>query len=191
MKQIIKKVGKPKNIYTDNEGSWSKGTEIDNYFKEENINHIITLSHPNVSERAIRTIKDEIYKRAVKLPSQKNWTELLFPIVSKYNFKSVHSSTNMRPVDAEKPENQFYVKTNLEIHRISKRRYPDISVGNYVKVYKKKDKLDKEHISTWSDRKYRVDNITQSFGQDVYHLDGYTQNGRNVGLLRHEILLVH
>ena len=52
--QILNKVGKPKIIYTDNEGSWSAGTEIDKYFREEHIKHIITLSHPNVSERAIR-----------------------------------------------------------------------------------------------------------------------------------------
>ena len=85
IKQIINKVGKPKNVYTDNEGAWSRGTEINKYFKDENINHIITLSHPNVSERAIRTIKYEIYKR-VKLPSDKKWSELLYPILLKYNF---------------------------------------------------------------------------------------------------------
>ena len=28
IKQIINKVGKPKNVYTDNEGAWSRGTEI-------------------------------------------------------------------------------------------------------------------------------------------------------------------
>ena len=69
IKQILNKAGKPKNIYTDNEGAWSAGTIINKYFKDEKINHIITLSHPNVSERAIPTIKDEIYKRAGQLPS--------------------------------------------------------------------------------------------------------------------------
>ena len=109
----------------------------------------------------------------------------------KYIFKSVHSSIGLTPSNAEKPENQFYVKTNLEIHRINKRKYPEIQIGNYVKVYRKKDKLDKEHVPVWSTIKYKVENITQSFGQDVYHLEGYTQNGKKVGLLRHEILLTH
>ena len=62
-------------------------TDINKYFKKENINHIITLSHPNVSERAIRTIKDEIYKRTGKLPSDKKWSDLLYPILLKYNDK--------------------------------------------------------------------------------------------------------
>ena len=38
IKQIIKKMGKPKSIYSDNEGAWSLGTEIDKHFKQPNIN---------------------------------------------------------------------------------------------------------------------------------------------------------
>jgi hypothetical protein len=189
IKQIIDKVGKPKNVYTDNEGAWSRGTEINKYFKDENINHIITLSHPNISERAIRTIKDEIYKR-VKLPSDKNWSELLYPILLKYNFKSVHTSTKLTPNEADKTENQFYVKLNLELNRVHKRRYPDVEIGSEVKVYKKKDKLDKEHISSWQGKIYKIKEIDTKFGQKYYYLEGYTQNGRIAPVLRHEILKV-
>ena len=189
IKQIINKVGKPKNVYTDNEGAWSRGTEINKYFKDENINHIITLSHPNVSERAIRTIKDEIYKR-VKLPSDKNWSELLYPILLKYNFKSVHTSTKLTPNEADKTENQFYVKLNLELNRVHKRRYPDVDIDDNVKVYKKQDKLDKEHISSWQGKIYKIKEIDTKFGQKYYYLEGYTQNGRIAPLLRHEILKV-
>ena len=189
IKQIINKVGKPKHVYTDNEGAWSRGTEINKYFKDENINHIITLSHPNISERAIRTIKDEIYKR-VKLPSDKNWSELLYPILLKYNFKSVHTSTKLTPNEADKTHNQFYAKLNLELHRVHKRRYPDVNIDDNVKVYKKKDKLDKEHIPVWQGKIYKVEKIDKKFGQKYYYLEGYTQNGRIAPLLRHEILKV-
>jgi hypothetical protein len=189
IKQIINKVGKPKNVYTDNEGAWSRGSEINKYFKDENINHIITLSHPNVSERAIRTIKDEIYKR-VKLPSDKNWSDLLYPILLKYNFKSVHNSTNLTPSEADKKENEFYAKLNLELNRVRKRRYPDVDIDDNVKIYKKKDKLDKEHISTWSSKIYKVNKVETKFNQKYYYLEGYTQNQRVAPLLRHEILKV-
>jgi len=188
MKQIINKVGKPRMVYSDNEGAWSLGTPIDKYFKDENINHIITLSHPAYSERAIRTIKNEIYKR-VKLPSDKNWSELLYPILLKYNYKSIHSGTGFTPVEAEKRHNHFNVKFNMEKHRQHTRKYPDIEVGDFVRVYKKKDKMDKEHIPTWGDRKYKVEKITETFGQKYYFLEGYTQNNRKIGLLRHNILL--
>ncbi len=188
IKQIINKVGKPKNVYTDNEGAWSRGTEINKYFKDENINHIITLSHPHISERAIRTIKDEIYKR-VKLPSDKNWSELLYPILLKYNFKSVHTSTKLTPNEADKTHNQFYAKLNLVLNRVRKRIYPDVDIDDNVKVYKKKDnKLDKEHVSSWGSKIYKVEKIDTKFGQFYYYLEGYTQNGRVAPLLRHEIL---
>ncbi len=31
IKTVIGKMGKPESIYTDNEGAWSAGTEIDKY----------------------------------------------------------------------------------------------------------------------------------------------------------------
>ena len=54
----------------------------------------------------------------------------------------------------------------------------------------KKNKLDKEHIPVWSANRYRVESIRESFGQQIYYLENYTQNGREVPLLRHEILKV-
>ena len=77
----------------------------------------------------------------------------------------------------------------MEMHKHKTRVHPDIEVGDYCRVHKSKDKLDKEHISTWSDRKYKVESITETFGQKYYFLEGYTQNNRKQGLLRHDILL--
>ena len=109
----------------------------------------------------------------------------------KYNYKTIHSSTGLTPAEADKKENQFYVKLNLELNRINKRRYPDFNVDDNVKVYKKKDKLDKEHIPVWLNKVYKEENITTKFGQKYYQLEGYTQNGKKVPLLRHEILKVN
>jgi len=188
IKTITSKMGKPESIYTDNEGAWSLGTEIDKYFKDNSINHIITLSHAAFAERSIRTIKGEIYKR-VKIPSQSNWSDLIYPILMKYNHKSVHSSTGFTPAEAEKKTNHINVKINMEMNKHKTRVYPDIDEGDYCRIHKNKDKLDKEHISTWSDKKYKVIKITNTFNQKQYFLEGYTQNGRQVGLMRHDILL--
>ena len=181
-------MGKPESMYTDNGGSWSAGTEIDKYFKANNINHIITLSHAAVAERSIRTIKDEIYKR-VKLPSDVNWSSLLFQILLKYNHKQIHSTTGYTPADAEKSTNHLNVKLNMEMKKNKTRVYPDIEIGDYVRIHKSKDKLDKEHISTWSDKRYKIINITEKFNQKLYFLEGYAQNSKAVGLLRHDINL--
>ena len=115
--------------------------EIDKYFKNEGVKHIITLSHPAYSERAIRTIKGEIYKR-VKIPSDKKWTDLLYPILLKYNYKSIHPGTGFTPVEAEKQHNHFHVKFNMEKHRANTRKHTDNEVGDYVRVHKNKDKLE-------------------------------------------------
>ena len=58
-----------------------------------------------------------------------------------------------------------------------------------MRIHKSKDKLDKEHISTWSDKRYKVIEITEKFNQKLYFLEGYTQNNRKTGLLRHDIIL--
>ena len=188
IKTIINKMGKPESMYTDNEGAWSAGTEIDKYFKANNINHLITLSHAPFAERSIKTIKNEIYKR-VKLPSDVNWDSLLFQILLKYNHKQIHSTTGYTPADAEKATNHLNVKLNIEMKKNKTRVYPDIEIGDYVRIHKSKDKLDKEHISTWSDKRYKVIEITEKFNQKLYFLEGYTQNNRKTGLLRHDIIL--
>jgi precorrin-6x reductase len=48
--------GKPESIYTDDEGSFNS-TIVKKYLQDENIKHIITLTHPYFVERLIRTIK--------------------------------------------------------------------------------------------------------------------------------------
>ena len=68
-----------------------------------------------------------------------------------------HSTIKMTPKEAMKPENQFTVKLNLELKRINNRIYPNVNIGDFVKVYKKKDKLDKERKSLWSKENYRVE----------------------------------
>ena len=65
------------------------------------------------------------------------------------------------------------VKLNLELHRIHKRKYPQLEVGSEVKLYKKKTKFDKENKSVWLPTKHKVALITESFGQKYYHITGH------------------
>ena len=77
----------------------------------------------------------------------------------------------------------------MEMKKSKTRLYPDIEAGDYVRIHKNKDKLDKENVSTWSDKRYKVNKIEDSHDQKMYYLDGYKQNNRVVGLLRHDISL--
>ena len=97
----------------------------------------------------------------------------------------VHSVTKHTPEEALKPSNKSMVKFNLEIKKRSSRRYPDIEVGDTVRIFKKKDKLDKERISNWSSKKYKVKDIKESMNQKFYELEGYDKP-----LMRSELLLL-
>ena len=50
-------------------------------FNGEGITHVITLTHANVAERFIRTLKNQIYDR-VRFTSAP-WTEMLEPVIKK------------------------------------------------------------------------------------------------------------
>jgi uncharacterized membrane protein (UPF0127 family) len=49
------------------------------------------------------------------------------------------SVTTFTPTEARNPDNLVYVKINLELNRNQNRRYPDINVGDKIKIYKKKN----------------------------------------------------
>jgi hypothetical protein len=94
--------------------------------------------------------------------------------------------TKMTPVEAMKSKNHINVRLNLEMHRTQTRKYPDIHVGDSVKIYKKKDKLDKQQKSVWTTNNYFVENISDSIGQKFYKLQGQARQ-----YLRSEILLLN
>ena len=184
VKDCLKKMGgKPEMIYSDNEGAWSTGTLIDKYFQAEKIQHIITRSHAPVAERTIRTIKSMVYQRVEK--TKEKWYNVIGPVVLIYNNKMVHSSVKMTPNEARKPANEVNVRLNLQLNRTKLRKYPNVSVGDNVKLYRKKDKLDKERKSLWSSNSYKVENIIHVGQEAMFKLESIAKP-----VLRHEILLV-
>ena len=100
------------------------------------IKHIITRTHPYFVERFIRTFKNLLYSRLEDM--DKSWVELIDPILHVYNNKMISSATKLTPEEARKPENLTIVKSNLELKRQHTRKYPDIELGDTIKIYKKK-----------------------------------------------------
>ena len=183
IKDDIKKMGgKPKTMYTDNEGAFVSN-EVQKYFKDAGIRHITTLTHAPVAERQIRTIKSMIYQRVEN--TKRKWYDVLGPVLLIYNNKMVHSAIKMTPNEARKPANELNIKLNLQLNRTKLRKYPSISIGDSVKLFRKKDKLDKERKSLWSTNNYKVVNITHSAGEAMFKLEGVPKS-----VLRHEILLI-
>ena len=65
------------------------------------------------------------------------------------------------------------------------RKYPELDVDDNVKIYKTKDKRNKERISVWSDRTYTIERISISHNLMFYKLEGLGKE-----YLRHELLKV-
>ena len=181
--EAIEAMGKkPKILYTDDEGSFNSNF-LKTYLTDAKINHIISRSHPHFVERFIRAVKNLLYKRLED--TDKHWTELLPQIMTVYNDKMVSSVTKLTPSEAREPKNTLDVKINLELKRKQTRTYPIIEIGDKVKIYKKKDKFDKEHKSVWLNGIHRVEEITKKFGQKFYKVSGFSKL-----LMRAELLKI-
>ena len=181
--------GKPKTIFSDGEGALS-GVELKKYMESENIRLLQTRSHAAYAERHIRTIKDMLFKRLEfkkLLPAK--WVDLLPEVLKQYNEKMVHSAHDLTPSQAKRSRNEAIVKGRLEVNRITTRRYPPVSVGDTVKFFQKKDKLDKERVSTWRTENYKIDRIEESHGQKFYVVAPKVPQW-NRPLVRSEILFV-
>ena len=188
MEGIQKMGGKPQRFYSDEEGSLT-GKVVNEYLEKENIEIHLTRGHPNFAERAVRTVKDKLFKRveADEKRGKENiqWTDYIFEIVLTYNNKDKHSATGMTPQQARMKKNELEVKSNIALQSISKRKYPELSAGDKVKIYKKKDKLDKERISVWLPTVHTIKDIKSSMGQKFFYLED-----KSKPYLRHELLKV-
>ena len=61
--ECIKIMGYPSSIYSDDDGAFNS-KKLQNFFKGEGVNHVTTLTHANVAERAVRTIRKMLTDRA-------------------------------------------------------------------------------------------------------------------------------
>ena len=184
-KECFKKMGFPMSIYSDNDSAFQGG--VKEFFKREGITHITTLTHANVVERFIRTMKNMIHDR-VRF-NKASWTAMMSKALEKYN-DTVHSSTKMKPKDAHNDQNHMDVRVNLTRREKNTRKYPELKVNDMVKVFQKgKDNytVRKEHNSKWSEQNYRINSIEyDKVANKIYRLDGLNKRP----YLRHEILKV-
>ena len=138
---LNKMAKKPEITHTADEGALNKEA-IQKYLKDENIKHHGTRAHPNFSERAMGTFKDMLYRRveADEKKGKQNiqWPDYILEILLTYNNQMKHSATGITPKEARKSSNQFKVKLNLTMKGKKNRVYPDLDVGDEVKIFKKR-----------------------------------------------------
>ena len=167
--------GKPKILYTDDEGAFQKEA-IKKYLDEEGIQHHKTRAHANFSERAVRTFKDMLYKR-VEADEKKGktniqWTDYIFEILLTYNNKMEHSTIKMTPKEAMKEKNELKARQNMTNQATRARKYPDISVGDKVKIYRKRKPGEKERVGVWGKESHEIEKIEEKNNQRNFYVKG-------------------
>ena len=70
-----------------------------------------------------------------------------------------HSSIGMTPAEALKKKNNCKVKMKMATEATRTRKYPEINIGDEVKIYRKKAITEKERSSNWLPTKYKVERI--------------------------------
>ena len=183
MTELNKMGKKPAIIYTDDEGALNKEA-IQKCLKDENIEHHRTRAHPSLSERAIRTFKDMLYRR-VEADEKKGKHNIQWP---EYILEILLIETLGDGIYAKrcpKPSNQFKVKVNLPMKGKKNRVYPELDVGDEVKIFRKRKPNEKERVSNWSQNIYTIENVESKLGQRYYRVEG-----NNRQYLRFELLKV-
>ena len=110
LKEAFKVMGEAIEIFSDDDGAFE--AEVKKYLDDLGITHETTLTHANIVERFIRTIKKGIGDRINFTKGR--WTDMLNPALKKYN-STTHSSTGIKPSEAHDDDNRANVKANLTL----------------------------------------------------------------------------
>ena len=181
MQEIFNKIGVPKQLYSDQEGSFNN-VEFIRLLNKNKVKHIMVVDKAHTVERFNRTLKENIHRRlnAMGLDPDK-WTSQLEAVVNKYN-NTVHSTIKMTPNDARKDSNKLTTSFNIWAKSKKDRVYPELKVGDEVRVMLTKDSKTKGYMPKWSTDIFKV-----TFIKDH---DFMVNNDRRKVYLRHELLNV-
>ena len=156
VKEVFTKIGIPKQIYSDEEGAFN-ADKYTIFINEAKVNHIQTSTHAPTVERFIRTFRMNLQRRLDALKQDvSNWINHVDNITKKYN-NTEHNVIKIKPVEATKKENFFWVAWHLQSNAQRDRKYPTISVNDMVRINRKpKSGITKGYHPKWSAEKYKV-----------------------------------
>lgn len=184
MKEIFKKMGTCKELFSDDEGAMSS-KPFKQLLKENSIKHLITLSHASHAEKFIQRVKNMIMTRINGMDEQVSWIKLLPFVLTKYNEKTIHDTIGMTPAQATLKRNEIEVLFNIASKSKRARRYPPLHIGSFVRKFKKGDNVGskKGWVSKWSDQVFEIEKIENG----LYFLK---DDPVKRGVLRHDLLRI-
>ena len=162
--QKLIKVMKPKQLYTD-AGKEFLNQFVQNILARNDIEHLIASSDVKCAgvERVNKTLQRKIYQYMTEKNTDR-YIDVLQDAVLSYN-KSVHSSINISPNEAEKEENHLIVRDELNKHYteiVSAKKTPNFKIGDIVRISKLKEQ-NKEEL-------FEIININSTLPIPMYYL---------------------
>ena len=162
---------------------------VENLLKVKVLNCIEQEPKPILLKEFNKAFKDMIFKRVEEHDNKGKrhiqWIDYVSDVPLTYNYKTRHSATGLTPIEARKGKNEFKAMLNVASKARKDRVYPEVSVGDTVKIIRNKRTGEKEIISKYLAGEYTVANVDENLGQKYYMMIGF-----NRPLLRHNILKV-
>ena len=156
---IFKKIGpnKVRRINTDR-GLEFEARKMKDYFSKLDIEKRVTYSqdvHAAIAERAIRTVKDRLYKYFYQYKTYK-WIDIIDDIVEAVN-NSVNRSIGVTPNSVTEDNWQSLLE------KVYKRSEPikdsKFKVGDYVLIDKEKGKFSKGYLPNYTEELFRIKEV--------------------------------
>ena len=97
--------------------------------------------------------KRNLLKKPVFVKGNADWLSELSSVIKQYN-NTIHSSTNMKPIDASKKSNEKIVYSNLQDRRV--RRQPNYKLGQLVRTADIKRVFSKGDSTKWNCNLYTI-----------------------------------
>ena len=109
----------------------------------------------SVVERWIRTMKERMWKYFTDNNTNR-YVDVLLDLVKGYN-DTRHSSIKMMPVEASKKKNELTVWRTLYPDHLERRDiHPEFSVGDKVRISKKKKTFEKGYTTRWTEEIFMI-----------------------------------
>ena len=154
LNQIVEYIGKPKQLYSDEEYSM-RSSKTNRFLNDNEVKSIQTATHAHTVERAIRTFKDNLYRRLDALKQDKSeWVKHISSIIKKYN-STERNTIQIKPNEAVKQENHLWVSWHLQNSAKRNRKHPEIEKGDMVRYKLKPSIGTKSHEAKWSSTRHK------------------------------------
>lgn len=186
---------KPQRLQTD-DGKEFFNHNFQELMKVYKINHFSTKSDLKaaLAERAIKTIKEKIYKYLSSNPLNNNYLSVLQDIVSSYN-NTYHSSIGMAPSSVTSC-NSGKVLWRL-YHKIWEKNRGDerprggqkLHVGDFVRYSSRKFPLSKRYRGNWTEEIFKIVKIKDSVPRRLYKLEDLNGEEIQGGFYEEELQL--